>query len=856
MLIGIANAEDTAGYYVDYYGVMQPLRIATTEEPAYSGDHSYTADTLGAPDNPSRGTFLKALIWPPLGKTISSPIAKVRVVTYIECISGDYNVQELEYRLYAYNIETGEITRKIHEDTWPPTGNTPTYQPLSYGLKTYDDTIICDTDKSALSEKETLILVSICHHFGARSHHTEYAAHFDTKEYPAYMEVFTTDGKSTRYYIHDSFTTSGTPTPTEEPLVTQLTTDPSNERNPDWSQDGTKIAYCRDHLGKYPLNIWVMNSDGSNKHALTHSTGHDANRQPKWSPDGTKITFWAYRPWGQGGSIWTMNADGSSQTKIYVRGGYDSYKPAFSPDGSKIAFDLNKRYGGGPHELYKMNPDGTDVVKILDALDAKNDGMGKDHGSISYSPDGRWIAFESERSGNWDIWIVKPDGADLTQLTTDSNDDFYPAWSPDGKQVAFTSDKSGNNDIWILTNVQEVIDGGAPNYAHVTTGNSDDIHPAWAPDGTKIAFSSDRSGNYDIWVASLTGVPTPTPTPPISPTPLPHPTNGPLKVKFEKTAPKNLKIYIENPGPDFVYVPSSTKEGVINFKISGITWGGKLEAYVESTHPHERWTIYAKDVYKDAKPVVTLVQIVLIPPKSAIDVAAMVGPILLESTTGIDPIGETLNTLIFHPALEEKTKSFILFTKCFLYCKHPKTENLEPKECDYFIWAIGKCSCYEVVECGKRGRERYIAEAHKDYKNKYDLPKKGAGYVLLPESRLVIELTYEKIREDKLGLMIKEYQALHTIGGTGTCFDLKQTLRYIYQGCYKGSKYLNGYMERDGTTFDYYSLDSISSISSQPDSTNEKPEVPTSGEKGIPGFEVRFAIAGLLAVAYLLRRRE
>jgi hypothetical protein len=204
MPISIANAEDTADFYVENYG---PLRIATMEEPAYSGDHSYTADTLQTPDNPSSGTMLKALIWPPLGKSISSPITKVRVVTYIDCIDGDYNSQSLEYRLYAYNMETGKLTRKIHDDTWPRTGNTPTYFPLSYGLKTYDDTIICDTNKSALGENETLILLSICHHFGAKSRHTKYAAHFDTNDYPAYMEVFTSEGKSTKYYIHDSFTT-------------------------------------------------------------------------------------------------------------------------------------------------------------------------------------------------------------------------------------------------------------------------------------------------------------------------------------------------------------------------------------------------------------------------------------------------------------------------------------------------------------------------------------------------------------------------------------------------------------------------------------------------------------------------
>ena len=284
---------------------------------------------------------------------------------------------------------------------------------------------------------------------------------------------------------------------------TQLTTDLSHEANPDWSPDGAKIAYRKDSNGGYPLNIRVMNSDGSNQHALTHSTGHDGNRQPKWSPDGTEITFWAFRPWGEGGSIWKMNADGSAQTKIYVKSNYDSYKPTFSPDGTKIAFDLNIRYGGGPHELHKMNPDGTNVVKILKALGNKEDGMGKDYGSISYSPDGTWIAFESERSGNWDIWIVKPDGSDLMQLTIDSSNDFYPAWFHDGEQIAFTSDRSGNNDIWILTNVQEVINGETPNCVQLTKDVSDDKQPSWSPDGTKIVFSSDRSGNFDIWVGDV-----------------------------------------------------------------------------------------------------------------------------------------------------------------------------------------------------------------------------------------------------------------------------------------------------------------------------------------------------------------
>jgi Tol biopolymer transport system component len=287
-----------------------------------------------------------------------------------------------------------------------------------------------------------------------------------------------------------------TATATSDPIL--LTTD---GWNPAWSPDGTKIVFH--NSPGYPDNIFVIGADGTNRQQLTYNTGYDSFRQPKWSPDGTMITFWAYKPFGQGGSIWTMNADGSNQTKLYVRSGYDSDKPTFSPDGTKIVFTSCRRYGGRPRELYMMSPDGSNVVKILNALGDKHDGMRKAGGSVSFSPDGQWIAFESERAGNWDIWVVRPDGSDLTQLTTELSTDFYPAWSPDGSQIAFTSDRSENNDIWILTNVQEVISGGAPNYAQVTTDSSDDRYPAWSPNGSKIAFNSDRSGTWDIWVAPV-----------------------------------------------------------------------------------------------------------------------------------------------------------------------------------------------------------------------------------------------------------------------------------------------------------------------------------------------------------------
>ncbi|UCE26276.1 MAG: PD40 domain-containing protein [Candidatus Coatesbacteria bacterium] len=80
----------------------------------------------------------------------------------------------------------------------------------------------------------------------------------------------------------------------------------------------------------------------------------------------------------------------------------------------------------------------------------------------------------------------------LWQVTTDPADDSSPAWSPDGTTLAFSSIRSGNFDIWTIPAT-----GGTA--TQITTDPAYDVGPTWSPDGTTLAFDSDRSGNHDIW---------------------------------------------------------------------------------------------------------------------------------------------------------------------------------------------------------------------------------------------------------------------------------------------------------------------------------------------------------------------
>ncbi|HEY1331202.1 MAG TPA: glycoside hydrolase domain-containing protein [Actinomycetota bacterium] len=106
--------------------------------------------------------------------------------------------------------------------------------------------------------------------------------------------------------------------------------------------------------------------------------------------------------------------------------------------------------------------------------------------------EGRVIAFDSDRTGNRQIFLIGPDGVGATQITTNTSDNFAPALSPNGSQIAFTSTMDGNDDVWVMN-----VNG--TNLRQLTHSSAFDGYPTWSPKGTKIAFQSDRAGNMDVY---------------------------------------------------------------------------------------------------------------------------------------------------------------------------------------------------------------------------------------------------------------------------------------------------------------------------------------------------------------------
>jgi Tol biopolymer transport system component len=116
----------------------------------------------------------------------------------------------------------------------------------------------------------------------------------------------------------------------------------------------------------------------------------------------------------------------------------------------------------------------------------------------SWSPDGTMIAFNSDRSGEMNIWVYSIAGGSTRQLTKGPGGDFQANWAPSGKRIVFFSSRGGNADIWSA-------DVETGSLQQLTYGSSIDINPFFSPDGKYIAYQSDQTGRPEVWVMNADG---------------------------------------------------------------------------------------------------------------------------------------------------------------------------------------------------------------------------------------------------------------------------------------------------------------------------------------------------------------
>ena len=265
-----------------------------------------------------------------------------------------------------------------------------------------------------------------------------------------------------------------------------------------------RIAFSsyRDGLAQ----IYLINTDGSELKRMTEL--EMGVTYADWSPDGARIAV-VLRVEAWNFDIALLAADGAFLTFVTDSPNVLDIEPDWSPDSTLIAFASDEdrfRDARAGIDVYTTSPDGSHRTRLTDSL-----AWGLENvvtfleqrqwsTSPDWHPDGRLLAFRTNRDGNNEIYVMAPDGSGPMNLTNHPASDTDPAWSPDGSQIAFVSDRTGDEEIYVMS-----ADGSNPN--RLTQNEGKDTYPVWSPDGERIAYYSEIPGrkNLDIYVMRADG---------------------------------------------------------------------------------------------------------------------------------------------------------------------------------------------------------------------------------------------------------------------------------------------------------------------------------------------------------------
>jgi TolB protein len=233
----------------------------------------------------------------------------------------------------------------------------------------------------------------------------------------------------------------------------QLTDGPGYDYQPDWSPDGRAVLYCS--YQKDAIELWLLELETGKTRQLTE--GNAVNVEPRWSPDGTRViyvstsyngrfhVFSADVRDGKLVNIVRLTGETKSPSPRYYYSAFDTeINPVWTRDGEEILFVSNHGhiYGTGGFWRMKARP-GAEAREIHyeeTTWKARPD----------FSPDGSRIVYSSYLGRQWhELWVMPANGGDAFPISYGDWDETCVRWSPDGRELAFISNRLGNTELWL-----------------------------------------------------------------------------------------------------------------------------------------------------------------------------------------------------------------------------------------------------------------------------------------------------------------------------------------------------------------------------------------------------------------------